>query len=122
MVEILVPITLFIAMTVIFCLFFWFRYRARVDLQQTLRAAIEKGHDLTPELIASLGGSAQRSKHRDLRLAVIWIAIAAGLTLFGAGMSSIEEEVFSVMLAISAFPLMIGLAYVILWRFSGDDQ
>jgi hypothetical protein len=121
-VEIFVPITLFITMTVTFCMFFWFRYRARVDLQQTLRAAIEKGHEVTPELVASLGSSAQRSRHRDLRLAIIWIAIAAGLTLFGAGMSPIEEEVFSVMLAISAFPLMMGLAYLIMWRFAGDEQ
>ncbi len=122
MVEILVPMTMFIGMTVSICLFFWFRYRARVNLQQTLRAAIEKGHEITPELVASLGGSAQRSKYRDLRFAVIWIAIAAGLALFGAGMSGVEEEVFSIMLAVSALPFMLGLAYLVMWRFAGDEQ
>ena len=122
MVEVLVPITMFTGITVAVCLFFWFRYRARVDLQQTLRTAIDKGQEVTPELVASLGSSRQRSRHRDLRLAVLWLAVAAGFTLFGAGMSSIEDDVFSVMLAISAFPFMLGLAYLIIWRFAGDEQ
>jgi hypothetical protein len=113
---------MFIGMTVVASLFFWLRYRGRVNLQQTLRTAIEKGHEVTPELVASLGGSQSHSRYRDARLAVIWLAVAAGLILFGAGMSAIEEEVFSIMLAISAFPFMIGLAYLIMWRFTGDDQ
>jgi len=120
--EELIPITLFIGMTIVICMFFWFRYRGRRDLQHTIRAAVERGQELTPEIIASLGKPTQPSKHQDLRLALIWLAIAAGICLFGAGMGRIEEEVFSVMLSISAFPGMLGLAYVIMWRFTERGQ
>lgn len=110
-----VPIVMFAGLTVIISLFFWFRYRSRGDLQATLRAALDKGQELTPELIDRLG-SPQPAKHKDLRLALIWLALAAGLALFGFAMSSVEEEVFMIMLGISAFPFMIGLAYTIIWR------
>lgn len=118
----LVPISLFAGLTVIISLFFWFRYRARGDMQATIRAAIEKGQELTPELVETLGKPQRSSKNRDLRLAMIWLAIALAFSLFGFGMSSIEEEVFAVMLSIAAFPGMIGLAYLVIWRVSEREQ
>ena len=113
-----VPLGFFAALTVILAFFFLFRARNRREMQQTIRAAIEKGQELTPELVESLGKPETPSKDKDLRLALIWLAIAAGLTLFGLGMGRFEEEVFSAMLAISAFPFMIGVAYLIMWRFT----
>ena len=113
---------MFAGLTVIISLFFWFRNRARGDMQQTIRAAIDKGQELTPELVESLGSPQKPSKHKDLRLALIWGAIALGIALFGFAMSSIEEEVFSIMLGISAFPFMLGLAYLIMWRVTEREQ
>ena len=122
MAEEFIPIILFIAIAIVICTFFLFRYRGRRDMQQTIRTAIEKGQELTPELIASLGKPRQPSKQQDLRLALIWLAVAAGICLFGMGMGRIEEEVFSIMLSISAFPAMLGLAYIIMWRFTERGQ
>ena len=121
MAEELIPISMFLGLTIIISLFFWFRYRARGDLQQTIRTAIDKGQELTPELIDRIG-SPPTPKDRDLRLALIWLAIGLGIALFGLAMSSVEEEVFMIMLGISAFPFMVGLAFLIMWRVTEREQ
>ena len=117
-----VPIAMFAALTVIISLFFWFRFRARSEMQQTIRSAIDKGQELTPELVESLGKPQKPMKDKDLRLSLIWLAIGSGILLFGAAMGSIEEEVLSIMAGISGLPFMIGLAYLILWRVTEREQ
>ena len=41
--EFMIPIVMFISIAVVFCVLFWFRYKQRSDMQQTFRAALEKG-------------------------------------------------------------------------------
>jgi hypothetical protein len=119
-----VPIAMFAAMTIIISLFFWFRFRARSEMQNTIRAAIEKGQELTPELVESLGKPQQPSKDKDLRLSLIWFAVAFGIAAFGSavGAAEAEEEVFLIMSGIAAMPLLIGIAYLIMWKFTERTQ
>lgn len=117
-----VPIVMFAGLTVIISLFFWFRFRARKEMQQTIRTAIDKGQELTPELVESLGTSQKRSKYQDLRNGMIWLAVGAGTALFGVAMGQIEKDVMSIMAGISAMPFMIGIAYVIMWRVTERGQ
>lgn len=107
---------MFSGLTVIISLFFWFRYRARSEMQQTIRTAIDKGQELTPELVESLGSSHKREEDKDLRLGLVWLAVGAGIALFGVAMGQIEDEVLPIMTGISALPFMIGVAYIIMWR------
>ncbi len=116
-----VPIVMFSGLTVIIGLFFWFRYRARGDLQQTIRTAIEKGQELTPEIIDRLG-SPTPPKDKDLRLALIWLALAVGLSLSGFFAPDPSGHAFSGALAGAAFPFCIGVAYLIMWRATGREQ
>jgi len=71
----MVPIVLFIGITVVFVALFWFRYKARSEMQSTIRAALDKGQELTPEVIDRLGHP-KASKDKDLRMGIIWIAVA----------------------------------------------
>jgi hypothetical protein len=112
-----VPIVMFIGLTVVVCVFFWLRYRARSEMQQTFRMALDKGQELTPEVIDRLGHP-KPSKYKDLRLGVIWLAIGAALASFGFGIPDDEGEVFRIFMGISAFPFAIGIAYMILHRFT----
>lgn len=112
---------MFIGLTVVVGLFFWFRYRGRNDMQQTIRTAIEKGQELSPELIDRLG-SPTPPKDKDLRLALIWLALAAGLVLSGFFVPEPSGNAFSGSLAGAAFPLCIGIAYLIMWRFTGNER
>ena len=117
-----VPISMFAGLTLIISLFFWFRFRARSEMQQTIRSAIDKGQELTPELVESLGKPEKPVKDKDLRLGLIWLAIAIGLGVFGFAMGQIEDEVFPIFSGIAALPFMLGVAYMIMWRVTERGQ
>ena len=113
-----VPISMFVGLTVVISIFFWFRYRARSEMQQTFRMALEKGQELTPEVIDRLGHP-KPSRDKDLRLGVIWLALAAGLVLIGFAVP--DEDALRGLLAGAALPFAIGIAYMILHRFTDRD-
>ncbi len=113
----MIPIAMFIGLTVVMCLFFWFRYRNRNDMQQTIRLALDKGHELSPEIIDRLGHP-KAPKDKDLRLAIIWLALAAALALSGYAVPDPSGDAFRGTLAGAAFPFAIGFAYLIMWRFT----
>lgn len=119
--EMMIPITLFIGLTVVLCLFFWFRYRTRNDMQITIRVAIEKGQELSPEIIDRLG-TPQAPKDKDLRLALIWIAIALAMSFLGFMIPERDNDAQQVFMGMASFPFFIGLAYLIMWRFTGKSS
>ena len=101
-------------LTLVLSLLFWFRYRNRRDMQQTIRMALDKGHELTPELVDRLGHP-KAPKDKDLRLAVIWLALAVALVLCGVFVPDPSGYALKGIWAGAAFPLCIGLGYLILW-------
>jgi hypothetical protein len=117
--EELIPIVMFVGLTVVFCTMFWFRYRARREMQETLRVALEKGHELTPEIIDRLGHP-KASKDKDLRLGVIWLSLAVGLVLIGFAVP--DADALRGLLAGAALPFAIGIAYLVLHRFTDRHQ
>ena len=117
----LIPISLFIGLTVVLCLFFWFRYRIRNDVQATIRTAVDKGQELSPEVIDRLGHPKQ-PKNKDLRMALIWIALASAMAVFGTMIPDEDNEAQVVFIGMASFPFFLGIAYAIMWRFSGDDS
>ena len=116
---ILLPILAMLCIAAVSGLYFYFRYRTRQELQSTLRAAIERGLELTPELLERLGEPAQR-KDADLRRGVLAIAVGVGLAAFG--LLQEDPEVFSRLRAGGALFFVIGVALVGLWRFSNGRQ
>jgi hypothetical protein len=113
--EEFIPIVMFAGLTIVFCMLFWFRFRARSEMQQTIRMALDKGHELTPEIIDRLGHP-KAGKFKDLRLGVIWLSIAAGLVLIGFAVP--EPDALRGLLAGAALPFAIGVAYLVLYRFT----
>lgn len=116
-----VPITMFLGLTVVICIFFWFRYRARSEMQETFRMALEKGQELTPEVIDRLGHP-KESPQKDLRLGVIWLALAVGLGLMGFAIPDPSGHALRGILAGAAFPFAIGAAYLLLYKFTDRGQ
>ena len=114
-----VPISLFIGITIVLCIFFWFRYRMRSDMQQTIRTAIDKGQELSPEIIDRLG-KPKAGKDRDFRLALIWIAIGVALTVFGFSVP--DDEANQIFMGIAAFPFSLGVAYLVIWQFADRKE
>lgn len=116
--EIIVPSVMFISVAVVVGIFFMYRHRTRTELQRTVRAALEKGQELTPEIIDRLGQPRQ-SHHADLRRALIWLAVGLGFVAFGLVLD--EEDAVRPLIAVGSFPLLIGIAYLIMSRFSEKD-
>lgn len=113
-----VGIILFISIAAVVSVFFLFRYRNRKEVQLTVRAAIEKGQELSPEVIERLGAP-PAPKNRDLRRGIVALAFALAFPLFGLSIG--EEEAIGPMFGIATFPLMLGVAFLLLHFFARRD-
>lgn len=116
-IEDLVPIVLFLAIATTYCMKYYFAHRTRQDVQSTVRVALERGDPLTPDLLDRLV-QAPPPKRTDLRRGVIGIGLGLGLGVFGLVVG--EPDAVRPMLAVGMVPLLLGLAYLILWRLGGD--
>lgn len=114
---IIVPVVLFIAIALTWCAKYFFAHRTRQETQATVRAALERGTPLTPELLERLGEPAA-PKRNDLRRGVIGVGLGLGLGAFGFIVG--EPDAVRPMLAVGLVPLLLGLAYLVLWRLGGD--
>jgi len=114
-----VPIVLFLSVGAVIALGLMFRYRARAEVQKTLRQAIERGQEMTPEFLQHLGDP-PRSRTADLRRGIIAMAIGVGFAVFAIVLG--EEDAVRPMLGVASFPLMLGVAYLFLWRFAARPE
>lgn len=121
MAEEIIPVVMFIVMGFVLALFFYYRYRGRVEVQSTIRLALEKGNELTPELLdrmaESKGGS---SKERDLRRGMVSMGIGTACALFGFILG--EDDAVRPLIAIGMFPLLVGIAYLVLWYLARRED
>jgi hypothetical protein len=110
----------------------WLKSRERRDMQQTVRAAIDKGQPLPPEVIEALGKEATRnvpSRTRDIRRGIIWLAVGIGLAAFGLindlswnGESWEGPDLGGGLLGVAAIPATIGLAFIVLSFFNKNKD
>lgn len=117
LVEDLVPIVLFLVIAITYCVKYYFAHRTRQDVQSTVRVALERGDPLTAELLDRLV-QPPAPRRTDLRRGVIGICLGIGLGVFGLVLG--EPEAVRPMLAVGMVPLLLGLAYLMLWRLNGD--
>ena len=118
---ILVPIAMFTMVAAIFFIVLYFHQSSRSEMQQTIRLALERGTELTPDIISRLG-EPEPSKNRDMRRGVIWLALAVGLALCGFFVPDPSGHALRGTLAGAAFPLAIGVAYMIIWRYGERNE
>lgn len=101
------------------------RSKERHMLQETLRAAIEKGQPLPPEVIEALTTDVKvkgkPSAYRDLRVGIIWLGVAVGVAGLGIAMSFDEPDATYPLIGIACFPGFIGLAFILI-SFLGRER
>lgn len=112
----------------------WLKSRERREMQATVRAAIDKGQPLPPEVIEALGTEASKcipSRSRDIRRGIIWLAVGIGLAAFGlindlTGNSDSWDhngpDFGGGLLGIAAIPVTIGLAFIVLSFFNKNKD
>lgn len=109
--DLMIPIVFLVGLAVILGLFFMFRHRSKRDMQETIRLAIDKGQELSPEIIERLG-SPLPPPDRDLRRGIISLALAFAFPAFGFAIG--DPDAFGAMLGIAAFPFAIGAAFLLM--------
>lgn len=115
--DILVPLGLFAMIAAIIVAPRYFKSQERRKLADTMRAAIEKGQPLPPEVVDALtqGGPMRASVPKsDLRRGVVWVAVAAGIILFGFSIGYWEPDAAMPFIGIAAIPLCVGCAFLVL--------
>lgn len=122
---IFVPIAFFAMIAAIIIVPKYLQSQERQKLQDTLRAAIEKGQPLPPEVVTAMTSDVKvrpkPSPQRDLRVGVVWMGVAVGLAAMGLAISFEDADVLYPMLGVAAFPGFIGLAFIVI-SFFGRGQ
>ncbi len=97
----------------IFGIIFFFIYRSNAERQKTLRMAIEKSDNLSPEVMDAIRQMQRKPKTpmNDVRAGLILIAIAVGLMAWNY---IDKHELGGGLSGIAAVPGMIGVALLIL--------
>lgn len=116
--EAMIPIVMFVSLAAVTGLFFYFKNRAKREMQKTLRAAIDKGQELTPEVIERLG-TPPAPANRDLRRGIISIAVAVGFVALGFAIP--EEDALRPMLGLASFPAALGLGFLLMHKLASKD-
>lgn len=104
----------------------YLKSKERREMQATVRAAIDKGQPLPPEVIEALGKEATRnlpSRTRDIRRGIIWLAVGVGMAAFSIINDFGDDwsdgpNLDGSLLGISAIPITIGLAFIVLSFFN----
>ena len=130
MTPILIVAIIFSAITAIVFGPSYLKSREKREMQTTIRHAIDKGQDLPPELIDAMTkdvASKLPSRTRDLRRGVIWLAVGIGFAAFSY-ISALSwndhdaNEAMAAILGLSAIPVTIGLAFIVLSFFNPNKE
>ncbi|HKR89239.1 MAG TPA: DUF6249 domain-containing protein [Phenylobacterium sp.] len=121
----LVPIAAFVMVAVIVVVPRYLQSLERRKMAEALRAAIEKGQTLPPEMVNLLTAETrpQRpapSPRRDLRRGVILLGVALGLVAMGLVIGQGEPDATYPMIGLAAIPGFIGLALIAISRIDRD--
>ena len=112
----------------------YLKSRERRELQTTVRAAIDKGQPLPPEVIEAMGREATKnlsSRTRDIRRGIIWLAVGIGIAAFGfigeMGWSNDSwgdgpAHIGNGLFGLACIPTTIGLAFIVLSFFNKNKD
>ncbi len=132
--PILIVLTIFASITAIILGPGYFKSRERRELQATVRAAIDKGQPLPPEVIEAMGKEATKnvsSRTRDIRRGIIWLAVGVGIAAFGfvgeMGWSNDSwgdgpAHIGNGLFGLACIPTTIGLAFIVLSFFNKNKD
>ena len=115
MAEIWIPITLFLCIFGIVTVSLFFNARRESSRQDTIRAAIERGQELTEEVVKSLTPEKKPSSW-GLALGLPTVGIGIALLIFGVGTGETDAAWASV------FPFFLGLGFIVYWYLEQKER
>ena len=125
MTPVLIVLIIFGSIASLFLVPAYLKSQERQKLQETLRAAIEKGQPLPAEVVEAMTSDVKvrpkPSPQRDLRIGIIWVGVAVGLAGLALAMNFDEPDATFPLLGLACFPGFIGLAFILI-SFLGRGQ
>ncbi len=91
------------------------RYKLKVKTHELLEKSIEKGFDVTPELLDKLNND-KSSRFKDLRRGIIMTMIGAAVFCFSIVIP--EDDTAMVFRGLSIFPFFIGAGFMLVWKIN----
>ncbi|WP_425998065.1 DUF6249 domain-containing protein [Caulobacter sp. DWR1-3-2b1] len=118
--KVWIPIIMFLVIGAICIVPVYLKSRERIEMQSTLRAAIEKGQPVPPEVIEALTRNVKiaPTSLSDLRTGVIWLAVGIGIGLSSHFADFRGGDHDFPGLGIACIPAVIGVAYIVLSFFN----
>ena len=110
-----IPIIGTISGAIVLITYFYFKSKTKSEVQLTIRESLDKGAELTPELIEKLSISIS-PKIADLRRGIVLIALGIAFILAGWIGEGAREG-----MAIGMFPLMLGFGFLAVWKVNKYD-
>jgi hypothetical protein len=103
----------------------YFRSQERQKMAELMRAAIERGQPLPPEVVDAMSSNVREPRlqplpSRDLRTGLIWLGVAVGLACLGFAVSFEDPDALYPLLGVAAFPGFIGVAFIVMWAVARD--
>ena len=111
-----VPLGFFATIAAIVIVPRYFRSLERRKLQDTLRAAVERGHSVPPEVLEAVSRDLRPvpSPQRDLRLGILWLAGGIGVACLGVLVGTRHPDALYPTVGVAAVPVFIGLAFILI--------
>jgi predicted membrane channel-forming protein YqfA (hemolysin III family) len=95
------------------------QYKLKVKTHELLEKSIDKGVDVTPELLAKLNNE-KSSRFKDLRRGIIMTAIGAAVFCFSIMIP--KDDTAVVFKGLAIFPFFIGMGFLLVWKINKYDD
>jgi hypothetical protein len=114
-----IPIVAFLVIGTVSIMVTYFRHKTRMGTEKTIRLALEKGNELSPEMLDRLANP-KKGAGADVRRGMVSVAVGIGFVILGFMVD--DEEAVRPMIGIAMFPMFIGFAYLIFWWLGEREQ
>ena len=126
-IAVLIPFGFFAMIAAIVIVPRYFRSLERQKMAELMKAAIEHGQQVSPEVMDALSTTAgkamvQPTPSRDLRTGLVWLGVAVGLACLGWAFSFEEPDALFPFVGFAAFPAFIGIAFIVMWAVARDKK
>jgi hypothetical protein len=122
--HLIVPVTLILTLGSTAGFIFFMSYRtSRKKLEMihnSIKLLVESNQQITPELLEKVAGKKAKPGETDLRRGVVSIAMGISICVFGMFVSGFDNV--NTFAGISSIPIILGLAYLCLWKFSANQN
>lgn len=115
--AILVPAIVFGSLVLIIWTVQFFAAKKRAEAMLTLRLAIEKGQEISPEAMHAMTSMGRHPK-ADLRQGIVWLAVAGAFGALAGIVATEHVEAVRPLLGVAVFPLFLGIAFLLLHVFT----